>query len=239
MLQLCGDIYYVIQLNINLDVLIEKKKENELFLYGELKYLCMGNWSRSTRLMILNIFEKLLLRIVPNTHISSSFTLYLQNNLTHQSDAGDIGITSMIRSYPILWRLYLILECVNVQSIKNNDNHSVSNLLIYEDLERRLTLFFRGDELNNENEEIIAGRNISILKGSLRSKEIWMESSLGQLILLHLRLERYKRTYKEEQYNELKLWNDKNIFLNEEKNVMKQLINSMVKREIEYRNINE
>ena len=208
-------------------------------LSGQLQYLCMRNWSRSTQLFILNIFEKILLRIVTNSYVSSSFLLFLQNNLSSQCDSSDIGITSQIRSFSILWRFYLTLECVTIQSIEDYSYHTISNSFIYKDIERRLILLFRGDELNqgDEGEEVIVGRNINILQGMLRRKEIWMESSLGNLILLHLRLERYKKSYKEEQYkNEFNLFLNKNLLIEEERNIIEQLINAMIKREIEYRN---
>lgn len=174
------------------------KLKNSYYV-GELGYLCIANWSHDLRLKFLQTMERLLLRTHITSHPGSSFTSLLLNNITTHSHPGDIGITSVYRSYPELWKLYFTLEINSILLLKYQHLNSLSKYKIYEEIQRRLTLLFRGDELNIGNEEILVGQDISILQGSLRRKAIWMEPYLGNLILLHWRLQKKKRQQKLEK----------------------------------------
>jgi hypothetical protein len=49
------------------------------------------------------------------------------------------------------------------------------------------------------SDETLGARDVSVLQGSLRSKQLWMEPLFGELVLLHYRLEQTKRKKKQQQ----------------------------------------
>lgn len=249
-LQFCVDIYCASSTTKDLVQSFGTSLKNS-FYFGELSYLSITNWSYDIRQKFLQILEKILLRTHITSHPSSSFSSLLFNNLTTHSHPGDIGITSIYRSYLILWKFYFLLEIshnfliLKYQSYTSGSTSTITKYLQYEDLEKRLILFYRGNELNYGNEELIVGHDLSILQGSLRMKSIWLESYLGDLLLLHIKLEKYKKKKKENKFKNIEGTsgtssssqmypseeneeengnedNEKDLILNEIKNIMER-----------------
>jgi hypothetical protein len=118
--------------------------------------------------------------------------------LRSHSHPGDLGVTSVFRSFPILWRLYFTIEVAGIEALRVRHLNSIAKHFANEDIRKRLTLLFRGDESTQTSAEILMGRDLSLLQGSLRVKSLWMESCLGDLILLHFRLEKLRKQSKRE-----------------------------------------
>jgi hypothetical protein len=191
--QISGDVYCAAMASKAQESLMGER-EAKRYLSGELRFLSVHYWSSDLHSRWLQLFERLLLRTLTTCHPSSSFSALLANNLTSHSHPGDLGITCVLRSFPIFWRLYLTIEVAGIEALKSQNFNTISKHLVNDDIHKRLTLLFRGDELTEQgNAEILMGRDVSLLQGSLRAKSLWLEPCLGDLILLHYRLEKLKK----------------------------------------------
>jgi hypothetical protein len=229
MIQFCGDIYCAAELSKCAESINSSGDRFERYasLLGNIKHLCAHFWPQDIRAHILHSMEKMILRILTNLHPATSFSSLLVTQMSSYSEGGDIELRNLLRCCPVFWRFYLTLESIHILNSVNRIENPISHRLFCEDVEKRLTLFFRGTEIYNGAEEIVAGQNISILQGSLRSKSIWMEPFLGDILLLHLRLERLKRKHQDESGET----NEEIVRQGEEEYVMKSLLDAMEKRE--------
>lgn len=227
--QLSADIYCAAIASKSQQSFVSVRNPQYLELSGELRFLSIRNWSQDLRSRFLQFFERLLLRTLTTYHPSSSFSSLLLNHLKSHSHPGDLGVTSIFRSFPILWRLYLTIEVEGIRALRGQHLNSISEYLVNEDIRKRLTLLFRGDESAQMNNEVLMGRDLSLFQGSLRVKSLWMESCLGDLILLHFRLEKLKKQNKRE-FNPKGFEEEESV--DETYLILKQLRSAMEKREL-------
>jgi hypothetical protein len=240
-LQLFGDVCHAAQVSKMRDDEHRHMRGSDTergLISGELRFLDVRQWSPDLRLVSLQVMERLLLRTLISSHPSSSFSSLLMNHLSTHTHPGDVGITSACRSSSHLWRFYFILEMAQISSSPSDTSTTLSRHVHNEEIIKRLTLLFRGNELiSSGSEEILAARDVSVLQGSLRAKELWMESFFGQLVLLHYRLEKMKKKKKQQQHQEEQRGEAGGVEEHDRENeeeeyVMTQILQAMERREI-------
>lgn len=171
----------------------------------------MWNWGAHERSTLLSFFEKKLLRTVSNSSADMSYSSYgalLGSAMSVLSHPADIGCVEQRRQCALLWQVYLQCETVHVSLLfpeedkstgalsdkdKRASVHQQANKSDWTALKLRMALLFSGEVSGCVGRgcdgSVVLGRDLGVLQGGIRSREVALTPSLGELLLGHISFE--------------------------------------------------